>query len=229
MYKDVSIIVPLYNSGPRVSLLHQSLVNILSPCGNYEVIFIDDGSKDNTIQIIKGIKERDKRVRIVELGKHSGQYTAIFAGYKCSKGRIVISLDDDAFKELEYIPEFIRKIGDGYDAVFGWRTKDGYPFARKVASLFFNMVVSLIMGKRIHDLGSSLKAKNRKVVDKLISLGELTPFLRYYRYYRITEIKIPSRYSKRFPTRYNAVKLIKSMLLILKNNIFNKRKAPSIS
>jgi len=220
---DISIVVPLYNSGERILPLYQSLAGILHPHSNYEIIFVDDGSKDSTTAIIKGIQAKDPHIRIVQLENNMGQYEALFAGYKCSKGRIVVSLDDDAFEEVSYIPEFIKKIEDGYDVVFGWRKKKGYPFFRKPASFIFNIFISLIIGKRIHDIGSSLKARNRRVVDDLISMGELTCFLRY-KYYRAIEIRIPHRYSKKFPSRYKVTKLIKSALLIFKSNIFNSRK-----
>ncbi len=220
---DISIVIPLYNSGERILPLYQSLAGILRLYSNYEIIFVDDGSKDNTIAIIKGIEQRDSHVHIVQLEKNMGQYEAIFAGYKCSKGKIVVSLDDDAFEEVIYTPEFIKKIEDGYDVVFGWRKKEGYPFLRKAASFVFNIFISLIIGKRIHDIGSSLKARNRRVVDDLISMGELTCFLRY-KYYRTLEIRIPHKYSKKFPSRYKVTKLIKSALLISKSNIFNSRK-----
>jgi glycosyltransferase involved in cell wall biosynthesis len=224
MQMDISIIIPLYNSGQRILLLHQSLKNVLSPFIDYEIILIDDGSADNTLEIIKGIKKEDSRVRIVKLEKHSGQYEALFAGYKYSEGRIVISLDDDSFDEAGYIPEFIRKIEEGYDVALGWRDKKEYPFLRIVASFLFNLIISFFAGKRVHDLGSSIKAKNRKTVDTLVSLGELTLFLRYYRYCKVTEIRVPSKYYKRFPSRYNFLTLLKAAILILKNNVFNNTK-----
>ncbi len=219
---DTSIIIPLYNSGVRISQLYQNLTNILPSCGNYEIIFVDDGSKDNAIEIIKEIKRQNQRVRILQLEKNMGQYKALYVGYKCSKGKIVISLDDDAFEEVYYIPEFIKKIEEGFDIVLGWRKKNGYPFLRKIASLLFNVIISLIIRRRIHDIGSSLKAKSRKTADKLISLGELSHFLKYYKYYKLTELRIPYNYSKQLPTRYSVIRLIKGALLILKNNIFNK-------
>jgi len=221
---DISIVIPLYNSGGRILPLYHSLIDILSFNNSYEIIFVDDGSQDITLEIIKEVGEKDSHIRILELKKNMGQYTALFEGYKYSKGKIVISLDDDAFDEVEYIPKFIRKIEEGYDIVLGWRKKKGYPFLRKIISFLFNAVISLIIGRRIHDIGSSLKAKNRKAVDILISLGELTRFLQYYKYFRIAELRIPNKYSKKFPTRYNIIKLIKSAVLILKNNIFNEGK-----
>lgn len=224
MYIDISIVIPLYNSGERIPLLYQSLINILSFYSNYEIIFVDDGSKDNTMEIIKGLREKDSHIRIAQLKEHMGQYETLFTGYKCSKGRIVISLDDDAFEEIDYIPEFIRKIDKGYDMVLGWREKNEYPLLRKITSFLFNLIISLIIGRRIHDIGSSLKAKNRKAVDRLVSLGELSYFLKYYKYYKFMEIRIPSIYSKKFSTRYNIAKLAEAAMLILKNNIYSKRK-----
>lgn len=221
---DISVVVPLYNSGIRIAILHQSLVNILSFYRDYEIIFVDDGSKDNTPEIIEKIKERDPHVRIIQLSRNYGQHAALFAGYKCSTGAIVISLDDDAFEESKYIPAFIKKIEEGCDGVFGWREKIGYPLSRRIASFLFNVLVSLISGKRIHDGGSSIKARNRRLVDKIVSFGDPVYLLKYGRYHRIAEIKIPLQYSKRFSTRYNSLKLLRSLFRILRNSVFPGRR-----
>jgi len=221
---DISAVIPLYNSGVRVSLLYKPLTNILSRYGNYEIILIDDSSKDNTIEIITDIAKKDPHIHIVQLEKNKGQLEAIFIGYKFSHGKIVLTLDDDAFEEVNYIPEFIEEIEQGYDIILGWRNKNGYPFVRKIASYLFNLVISFIIGKRIHDIGNPLKAKNRKAVDKLISLSEFTCFLQYYKHYRVIEIRIPYHYSKKFASRYSIIKLIKVAALILKNNIFKQKK-----
>lgn len=218
---DISIVIPLYNSGIRIVRLYQSIVGIIPFYNNYEIIFVDDGSQDNTIEIINDIRKRDQHIHIIQLARNMGQYRALFLGYKYSKGKIVIGLDDDVFEEAAYIPEFIRKIEEGYDIVLGWRKKKEHPFIRRLASYIFNVIISLIIRKRIHDLGSPIKAKNRRVVDKLVSLGELSYLLKYYKYYKVIELELPHKYGKQFPTRYSFVKLMKNALLILKNNIFN--------
>jgi glycosyltransferase involved in cell wall biosynthesis len=223
MNMDISIVIPLYNSGPRVALLYQSLMKILTAYSDYEIIFIDDGSKDNTAGIVKVIIRTDPHVRLIQLGKNMGQYAALSEGYKSSRGKIVISMDDDAFEESKYLPEFIKRIEEGYDAVFGWRKKTGYPLVRKGASFLFNLVLSVIIGKRLHDIGSPIKARNRKVVDNLISLAEPKSFLQYYKFFKIIEIRIQSSYSKSLPTRYNFMQLAKAGVLILRYNIFKAK------
>jgi glycosyltransferase involved in cell wall biosynthesis len=217
---DISIIVPLYNSGSRLSLLYRSLAPVLSQYGKCEIIFIDDGSTDNTPDIIEGIEKSDARIRSVRFPENRGQYAALLAGYKCSKGAIVVSLDDDAFEELKRIPEFIGKIEDGYDAVFGWRTKTGYPVFRKVGSFLFNAWFSLLIGTRIHDLGSPVKAKSRKIVDEMASFDDMTCFPLQYKRYRIAEIRLASRFSRLFPSRYTAEKRVAAGAALIYHAMF---------
>jgi len=217
---EVSVVVPLYNSGERVPILLRSLNAILPACGNYEIIFVNDGSQDNTQETINELQKQDPRVRAVHVSRHAGQHQALFTGYQHSQGDIVVTLDDDATEEVRYIPEFIERINQGYDLVSGRRIKYGYPLFKKVGSYCFNLMISLLVKKRIHDIGSPIKAKNRRVVEKIISLGELTRFPKYYRHYRFTEQRIPGKYSQQFASRYNAIKLMKEAVWILKNNIF---------
>jgi glycosyltransferase involved in cell wall biosynthesis len=198
------------------------LSGILCHYPDYEIIFVDDASKDSTMEVVKEIRKKDQCVRIIELVKHAGQYIALFIGFKCCKGQIVINLDDDAFDEIICIPKFIEKIEEGEDIVLGWRKVNTRSLPRMILSLLFNLIISLIIGKRMHDIGSSLKARNRKVVDRIISLGDLSGFLKYYKYYKFSEIKIPHKQYSQFTSRYNNLKLIQAGLSILRSNFFKK-------
>jgi glycosyltransferase involved in cell wall biosynthesis len=219
---DISVIIPLFNSGERVIILYQRLTNALRFCNNYEIIFIDDCSGDDTLKTIEGIKEEDRRIKIAQLKEHGGQYKALFTGYKLSQGEIVVSLDDDAFEEVKHIPEFIKKIYEGYDAVFAWRDKKGFPLFRKGASYMFNLIISLLIGMRIHDIGCSLKVRNRRVVEKMVSLGELTRAIKYYKYFRFTELRVPCKYTKQFSSRYSIIELTRKALLIVRSVLYEK-------
>jgi len=224
----ISIVIPLYNSGRRVLKLYPLLAEVLSFCKNYEIIFVDDGCDDKTPEIVQGIRKQDPRIRIMRSNMNLGQHRALLAGYKHSRGDIVISLDDDAFEEARFIPQFIKKINEGYDIVLSWREKREHSLVRKIASFAFNSIISLRAGKRIHDIGSSLKARNRRVIDKLISLGGMPRLLRFYKYYKIAEIKIPLMGSNKFSTRYNFIKLMKAAIFILENDIFNGKERQNL-
>jgi glycosyltransferase involved in cell wall biosynthesis len=176
---DCSIVVPFYNEEGSIRELYERLTATMTKTGlRYEAIFVDDGSTDSTLSLLKEIAEKDRNVIVVELRRNFGQTPALAAGFDFSGGRIVISMDGDLQHLPEEIPDFIAKIEEGYDVVSGWR-KDRVDnlFARKIPSLIANRLAKKISGAEIHDFGTTFKAYRREIIEGLELYGEMHRFI----------------------------------------------------
>ncbi len=176
---DCSVVLPLYNESGAIEELHSRLTKTMSELGLvYELIFVDDGSTDNTLELLKDIANKDSKVVIVELRRNFGQTAALAAGFDNARGQIIISMDGDLQHSPEEIPNFLEKIEDGYDVVSGWRKRrvDNL-FIRKIPSRVANWLASKISGVDIHDFGTTFKAYRREVIDELNLYSEMHRFI----------------------------------------------------
>jgi len=174
-----SIVVPFYNEQENIPELYQSLTRVMGRLNvTYELIFIDDGSTDNTPQILKDLYEKDHRVQVIKLRKNFGQSAALQAGFDYAQGEIIISMDGDLQHDPEDIPLFLSKMEEGYDIVSGWRKKrvDNF-FFRKLPSLVANRMMKKLSGVEIHDFGTTFKAYKREVIKSVHLYGELHRFI----------------------------------------------------
>jgi glycosyltransferase involved in cell wall biosynthesis len=176
---DCSVVVPLYNEAPVVNELYSRLTKTMSETGlYYELVFIDDGSTDNTLELIKDITGKDGKVVAVELRRNFGQTPALAAGFDVARGQIIISMDGDLENFPEEIPNFIEKINAGYDVVSGWRKQRADNLImRKIPSRVANWLASKISGVDIHDFGTTFKAYKREVIEELNLYGEMHRFI----------------------------------------------------
>lgn len=162
-----SIVIPLYNEEENLTELYQRLNKTLKNY-TYEIIFVDDGSKDNSYKILKDLHACDRKIKVVKLRKNSGQIPAILAGIKFAKGEVVVTLDADLQNPPEEIPKFIEKLNQGYMAVFGYRIKRKDYFLRKLGSFIFWQLISLKAGSRIKDPGCGFNAIKKNLIEKII-------------------------------------------------------------
>jgi glycosyltransferase involved in cell wall biosynthesis len=176
---DCSVVVPLYNESAVAQELYDRLTKTLTATGlYYELIFIDDGSKDNTLQLLKEIASKDIKVVVVELRRNFGQTPALAAGFDVARGQIIISMDGDLQHLPEEIPIFLEKLTEGYDVVSGWRkTRVDNLVMRKIPSRAANWLASKISGVDIHDFGTTFKAYRREVIEELHLYGEMHRFI----------------------------------------------------
>jgi glycosyltransferase involved in cell wall biosynthesis len=176
---DYSVIVPLYNESEAIEELYLRLTRVMSGTGlRYELVFVDDGSRDNTLEKLKAIAAKDEKVMAVELRRNFGQTPALAAGFDHASGDIVISMDGDLQHLPEEIPNFLDKINEGYDVVSGWRKQrvDNLVM-RKIPSRIANWIASKISGVDIHDFGTTFKAYRRDVIEDLQLYGEMHRFI----------------------------------------------------
>jgi glycosyltransferase involved in cell wall biosynthesis len=176
---DCSVVVPLYNEAPVVSELYHRLTKTMSETSlSYELVFIDDGSTDGTLESLKGIADKDDKVVLIELRRNFGQTPALAAGFDVARGQIIVSMDGDLQHAPEEIPEFLEKIEAGYDIVSGWRKhRVDNLIMRKIPSRVANWLASKISGVDIHDFGTTFKAYKREVIEELNLYGEMHRFI----------------------------------------------------
>jgi glycosyltransferase involved in cell wall biosynthesis len=191
----LSIIVPLFNEEANVVPLYVRLTQVLTGVDQpYEIIFVDDGSKDGTPDVLAQIYESDSRIKIVSLRRNFGQTAALKAGFDVARGEIVISMDGDLQHDPEEIPAFIARLADGYDIVSGWRVqRQDQWLTRQLPSRIANWIMAKISGVPLHDFGTTFKAYRREIIQNIPLYGDLhrfIPALASSAGARITEIPI---------------------------------------
>jgi glycosyltransferase involved in cell wall biosynthesis len=176
---DCSVVVPLYNEEAVINELYNRLTKTMSETGlYYELVFVDDGSTDNTLELIKDITSKDSKVVAVELRRNFGQTPALAAGFDVARGQIIVSMDGDLQHAPEEIPKFLEKIEAGYDVVSGWRKhRVDNLLMRKIPSKAANWLASKISGVDIHDFGTTFKAYKRQIIQELNLYGEMHRFI----------------------------------------------------
>jgi glycosyltransferase involved in cell wall biosynthesis len=174
-----SIVIPLYNEQNNVRPLYSRIVAAMAELkGNYEIVFVDDGSRDDTFKVLSTICNGDRRVTAVRLRKNFGQTAGLQAGFDFAQGEVIISMDGDLQHDPAEIPAFIAKLSEGYDIVSGWRfqRQDGW-FTRRLPSRIANWVMASLTGLDLHDFGTTFKAYRREVIKELQLYGELHRFI----------------------------------------------------
>ena len=171
--------VPLYNEADVVDELYTRLTSSMGLTGlDYELVLVDDGSDDNTLELIKDFAGKDDKVVVIELRRNFGQTPALAAGFDAARGHIIISMDGDLQHAPEEIPNFLEQINAGYDVVSGWRKhRVDNLIMRKLPSRVANWLASKISGVEIHDFGTTFKAYKREIIEELDLYGEMHRFI----------------------------------------------------
>ncbi len=179
MDPKLSIVIPLFNEADTVEALYAELTAALADAGcSYEVIVVDDGSRDDSFARLKAVHERDGRWRIIRFRRNFGQTAGFSAGFAAARGEIVITSDADLQNDPRDIPKLLAKMAEGYDIVSGWRVNRKEPFfSRRLPSMVANRMISGATGVVLHDYGCSLKAYRSEVVKGIRLYGELHRFL----------------------------------------------------
>jgi undecaprenyl-phosphate 4-deoxy-4-formamido-L-arabinose transferase len=175
----ISIVIPVYNEEANLPDLWTRVAAVMKGMRRpWEVVFVDDGSADGSLKMLRGFDaDAPGHVRVVELSRNFGQHSAILAGFKQSKGDIVVTLDADLQNPPEEIPRLIQAIDDGNDVVGGWREERQDQAFRRVASQFHNKLTSAIVGVPMHDYGCMLRAYRRHIVDTVVECDEKAAFV----------------------------------------------------
>jgi dolichol-phosphate mannosyltransferase len=192
---DVSVFLPVYNEEPNLRPLHAKLDDALKKLGrSAEIVYVDDGSTDGSLKILREIADMDPRVRVVALRRNYGQTAAMAAGIDAARGKVLIPMDADLQNDPADIERLLTKLDEGYDVVSGWRkNRKDKMVTRKIPSMMANRLISWIGGVPLHDYGCSLKAYRRESLQDVRLYGEMHRFIPIYASWagaRVTEIPV---------------------------------------
>ncbi len=176
---DVSIVIPLLNESESLGELYAWIERVMTTEGlSWEAIFIDDGSKDSSWEIIEGLSAKDSRVKGVRFRRNYGKSAALYCGFERAEGDVVITMDADLQDSPDEIPALYRMITEeGYDMVSGWKRTRHDPVAKTLPSKFFNATCRAVSGIRLHDFNCGLKAYRNKVVKSIEVYGEMHRYI----------------------------------------------------
>lgn len=193
MEQMITFVIPMYNEEESIQLLYEKILDNVLDVYNYEMIFVDDGSSDRSSEEVKKIIVKDANVHLIVFRRNFGKAAALQAGFRNSKGDIIITMDADLQDDPCEIHNFINKINEGYDLVSGWKKERHDPLEKRIPSKLFNKVTSHLSGVQLHDFNCGFKAYRREVVESLDVYGELhryIPVLAYRKGFKITEIAV---------------------------------------
>ncbi len=174
-----SVVVPFFNEQENIPPLYMKLTEVMDGLGEpYELVFVDDGSKDDSFKVLSEIYEHDGRVNLVRLRRNFGQTAALKAGFDFARGDVIISMDGDLQHDPEEIPRFLEKIEEGYDLVSGWRVqRSDHWLMRQIPSRTANWMMAKLSGIELHDFGTTFKAYRREIIQEIQLYGELHRFI----------------------------------------------------
>lgn len=179
MTPELSIVIPIRNESESIPRLYQELTTALGRFGrSYELLMIDDGSTDNSFELLAGLQAEDPRLRVISFRRNFGQTAAFAAGFAMARGRYIITSDGDLQNDPADIPAMVERLEQGFDIVCGWRKDRKDPFvSRRLPSIIANRIISIATGVALHDYGCSLKVFRAEVVKPLKLYGEMHRFL----------------------------------------------------
>lgn len=213
--EKISVVIPVYNEEENLYELYDKIKKSLSEY-DYEVIFVDDGSTDNSWKVIKKIADEDKKVKGLKLSRNYGQTFALYAGFQEAKGDIIITIDADLQNDPDDIGKLIEELQKGYDIVSGWRKDRKDPFLTKVIpSKIANFLISFITGVKLKDYGCTLKAYKADVIKNIKLYGEMhrfLPALCAFEGAKISEIPVKHHRRKKGKSKYGLTRTFKVIL-----------------
>ncbi|MGH9688850.1 MAG: glycosyltransferase family 2 protein [Candidatus Acidiferrales bacterium] len=215
-----TVVVPLFNEQENVPQLYVKIIDVMDSIGeSYEIVFVDDGSKDGTFRLLSEISADDARVVVVRLRRNFGQTAALKAGFDHSRGEIIISLDGDLQHDPAEIPRFIEKMREGFDIVSGWRVErtDDW-LTRRLPSRVANWIMAKLSRVDLHDFGTTFKAYRREILAEIQLYGELhrfIPALASWSGASVTEVPITNIRRKNGKSNYGISRTIRVFLDLL--------------
>jgi glycosyltransferase involved in cell wall biosynthesis len=212
---SVTVIIPTYNEEGSLEELYTRLTAMLDRTASaHELLFVDDGSTDLSLDIIRKLRSSDRRVKVISFSRNYGKSPALDEGFKAAKGEIVVTIDADLQDNPDEIPAMIAKLDEGYDMISGWKRDRKDPITKTWPSKLFNFTTSVASGIKLHDFNCGLKVYRRDVVKRIHIYGELhrfIPVLAGWEGFRIGEMKV-SHFERQYGrSKYGAKRLLNGM------------------
>ena len=215
----ISVVVPVRDEERTVEPLYDELASALGSRGEeWEVVYVDDGSRDGTHDALVRLHESRPNVRVVRMRRNAGKAAALDAGFRVIEGDVVVTIDGDLQDDPAEIPRLLAKLDEGYDLVSGWKTRRNDPWSRRAPSRVFNGVTAWLSGVRLHDMNCGLKAFRGEVARDLDLYGELhrfVPVLAHDLGYRVTEVGVNHRPREHGRSRYGFERYTRGFLDLL--------------
>ena len=217
---QLSIVIPVFNEEENIEPLIREIDAVLAPSGQrYEIVAVDDGSKDGTFAVLRGLLCQQKSLKAVRLKRNFGQTAALAAGLAYAQGEVVVLMDGDGQNDPADIPALLKKIDDGNDLVAGWRHNRQDPFLnRRLPSMIANRLISWTTQVKLHDYGCTLKAMRKDLAKNLRLYGEMhrfIPAIAYERGAQIAELKVNHRPRLRGKSKYGIMRTLRVVLDLL--------------
>jgi glycosyltransferase involved in cell wall biosynthesis len=216
---EVSVVLPVLDEVESLGILHRELTEVLQGLGRpYEILFVDDGSRDGSFQRVEKLRLDDPCVRGVQLRRNFGKAAALAVGFREARGDVVITLDADLQDDPAEVPKLLARLEDGFDLVSGWKQERQDPRSKTWPSRLFNRVTGLLTGVRLHDFNSGFKVYRREVVEEIRLYGELhrfIPALAAWRGFQVTEVPVHHRPRRHGRTKFGSARLWRGVLDLL--------------
>lgn len=222
---EISVVFPVYNEAKNLKRLHKETREVLKDnFEEWEEIYVEDGSEDNSYRVLKKLSEDDEHVKVIKFRRNFGQSAALMAGFNHAEGDVVVSMDADLQNDPDDIPKLVEKLKEGYDCVSGWR-KDRKDSIGKRFSSWVQTHLSMRTGPDIHDFGCTLKAYRKEAVKDINLYGEghrYIPAKLYKSGYKITEMEVNHRPRKHGRTKYGTGRLFRGFYDLIFSYFWNQ-------
>jgi glycosyltransferase involved in cell wall biosynthesis len=216
----LSVVIPVYNEVESLAELHAELGRVLDGLGGgWEVVYVDDGSRDGSDKVLASLAQQDSRVRGVSFRRNFGKSAALGVGFQLARGRWIATMDADLQDDPNELPRLIAALEEvPLDLVTGWKRNRRDPLSKTAPSRLFNAVTSAVAGIRLHDFNCGFKLYRREVVDSIQVYGELhrfLPALAYWQGFRVGEVPVHHRPRRFGRSKYGAARFINGFLDLL--------------
>jgi glycosyltransferase involved in cell wall biosynthesis len=214
----ISVIIPLLNEADSLGELHQRLTAALAPFSPYEIIFIDDGSTDNSMAVLEKLATTDTHTKVIQFRRNYGKAAALAAGFTSALGGMIITMDADLQDDPAEIPNLVAKLNEGYDLVSGWKVNRRDPISKTLPSKLFNAVTGMMVGLKLHDFNCGLKGYRKEVTEEVQIYGDLhryIPALAHLKGFKVTELGVLHHPRKHGKSKYGWERYARGMLDLL--------------
>jgi len=213
---ELSIIIPVFNEEESILELAEEISGVMKDLSaEYELIFIDDGSRDSSYDKIKSLADKDSRINGVRFRRNYGKAAALSEGFRISKGKMIVTMDSDLQDNPAEIPGLMKKLDEGFDVISGWKKNRKDPWTKRFPSKIFNLVTRMMSGIRIHDFNCGLKIYRSDVIKTVKVYGELhryIPVLAKLAGFNVSELVVNHRPRKFGKTKFGASRFLKGFL-----------------